>query len=114
MSNAAGLPTDGTRPEVSRRTFLKKAAVATTAAGAATLGFPMVARARPVVLKMQGAWGAKDIFNEYAVDYVKRVNTMSGGSLKIDYLVSGAVVKAFRVQDAVHKGVLDGGHQVSV
>ena len=114
MNDATGLPTDGTRPEVSRRTFLKKAAVATTAAGVATLGFPMVARARPVVLKMQGAWGAKDIFNEYAVDYVKRVNTMSGGSLKIDYLISGAVVKAFRVQDAVHKGVLDGGHQVSV
>jgi len=114
MSDTAGLPTDGTRPEVSRRSFLKKAAVATTAAGAATLGFPMVARARPVVLKMQGAWGAKDIFNEYAVDYVKRVNTMSGGSLKIDYLVSGAVVKSFRVQDAVHKGVLDGGHSVTV
>ncbi len=114
MSDTVGLPSEGTGQEVSRRSFLKKAAVATTAAGAATLGFPMVARARPVVLKMQGAWGAKDIFNEYAVDYVKRVNTMSGGSLKIDYLVSGAVVKAFRVQDAVHKGVLDGGHQVSV
>ncbi|MFQ5882502.1 MAG: TRAP transporter substrate-binding protein [Candidatus Methylomirabilales bacterium] len=99
---------------VSRRGFLKKAAVAAGAAGAATLGFPMVARAKPVVLKMQGAWGAKDIFNEYAVDYVKRVNEMSGGSLKIDYLVSGAVVKAFRVQDAVHKGVLDAGHQVTV
>jgi TRAP-type mannitol/chloroaromatic compound transport system substrate-binding protein len=114
MSDTVGLPSEGTGQEVSRRSFLKKAAVATTAAGAATLGFPMVARARPVVLKMQGAWGAKDIFNEYAVDYVKRVNAMSGGSLKIDYLVSGAVVKSFRVQDAVHKGVLDGGHSVTV
>ncbi len=114
MSDTVGLPSEGTGQEVSRRSFLKKAAVATTAAGAATLGFPMVARARPVVLKMQGAWGAKDIFNEYAVDYVKRVNAMSGGSLKIDYLISGAVVKSFRVQDAVHKGVLDGGHSVTV
>ncbi len=114
MSDTVGLPSEGTGQEVSRRSFLKKAAVATTAAGAATLGFPMVARARPVVLKMQGAWGAKDIFNEYAVDYVKRVNAMSGGTLKIDYLVSGAVVKSFRVQDAVHKGVLDGGHSVTV
>ncbi|MFQ5848507.1 MAG: twin-arginine translocation signal domain-containing protein, partial [Candidatus Methylomirabilales bacterium] len=99
---------------VSRRSFLKKAAVATAAAGAATVSFPNVVRARPVVLKMQGAWGAKDIFNEYAVQYVNRVNQMSGGSLKIDYLVSGAVVKAFRVQDAVHKGVLDGAHSVTV
>ena len=97
-----------------RRKFLKKAAVAAGAASVATLGFPMVSRAKTTVLKMQGAWGAKDIFNDYATDYVKRVNEMAGGRLKIQYLISGAVVKAFRVQDAVHKGVLDAGHQVSV
>jgi len=74
----------------------------------------MVSRAQTVTLKMQGAWGAKDIFNEFAVDYVKRVNEMSGGRLKIDYLVEGAVVKAFRVQDAVHRGVLDAAHSVTV
>lgn len=96
-----------------RRKFLKTAAAAGVA-GAATLGFPMVSRAKTTVLKMQGAWGAKDIFNDYANDYVKRVNEMAGGRLKIQYLISGAVVKAFRVQDAVHKGVLDGGHQVTV
>ncbi len=99
--------------KIGRRKFLKKAAVA-GAAGAATLGFPMVSRAQTTVLKMQGAWGAKDIFNDYATDYVKRVNEMAGGRLKIQYLLSGAVVKAFRVQDAVDKGVLDAGHQVSV
>ena len=49
-----------------------------------------------------------------AKEYVDRVHEMAGGSLKIDYLVSGAVVKSFRVQDAVHRGVLDAGHQVSV
>jgi TRAP-type mannitol/chloroaromatic compound transport system substrate-binding protein len=96
----------------SRRTFLKTAAAG--AAGAATLGFPMVSRAQTVTLKMQGSWGAKDIFNEYAEDYVKRVNEMGGGRLVIDYLVSGAVVKAFQVQDAVNKGVLDAAHSVSV
>jgi len=99
--------------KIGRRKFFKTAAVA-GAAGAATLGFPMVSRAKTTVLKMQGAWGAKDIFNDYATDYVKRVNEMAGGRLKIQYLISGAVVKAFRVQDAVHKGVLDAGHQVSV
>ena len=99
--------------KIGRRKFIKKTALA-GAAGAATLGFPMVSRAQTTVLKMQGAWGAKDIFNDYATDYVKRVNEMAGGRLKIQYLISGAVVKAFRVQDAVHKGVLDAGHQVSV
>jgi TRAP-type mannitol/chloroaromatic compound transport system substrate-binding protein len=98
----------------SRRGFLKQAAVAAGVAGAATVGFPMVARAKPVVIKMQGAWGAKDIFNEFAEDYVKRVNAMSGGSLKIDYLVAGAVVKPFQVMDAVHKGVIDAAHSVTV
>jgi TRAP-type mannitol/chloroaromatic compound transport system substrate-binding protein len=94
-----------------RRKFLKVAGAG--AAGAATLGFPMVSRAQTITLKMQGAWGAKDIFNEMAQEYVDRVNNMSGSRLKIDYLVSGSVVKSFQVQDAVHKGVLDGGHQVT-
>jgi TRAP-type mannitol/chloroaromatic compound transport system substrate-binding protein len=98
--------------KVNRRKFLKTAAAG--AAGAAALGFPMVSRAQTVTLKMQGSWGAKDIFNEYAEDYVTRVNEMGGGRLVIDYLVSGAVVKAFQVQDAVNKGVLDAAHSVSV
>ncbi|MGE0557734.1 MAG: TRAP transporter substrate-binding protein [Burkholderiales bacterium] len=67
-----------------------------------------------VVLKMQGSWGAKDIFNEMAEEYVKRVNEMSEGRLRIDYLVAGAVVKPFEVMDAVAKGVLDAGHSVPV
>jgi TRAP-type mannitol/chloroaromatic compound transport system substrate-binding protein len=92
-----------------RRRFLG----ATAAAGAAALAVPMVSVAQsPVVIKMQGAWGAKDIFNEMAEEYVKRVNDMSGGRLRIDFLVGGAVVKPFEVMDAVSKGVLDGGHSV--
>jgi TRAP-type mannitol/chloroaromatic compound transport system substrate-binding protein len=67
-----------------------------------------------VVLKMQGAWGAKDIFNEMAEEYVKRVNEMAGGRLRIDYLVAGAVVKPFEVMDATSKGVLDANHSVPV
>ena len=55
------------KPVASRRKFLSGAAVAT--AGAATLGFPMIGRTQsPIVIKMQGAWGAKDIFNEMAED----------------------------------------------
>jgi len=96
-----------------RRKFLTGAAAAT--AGAATLGFPMIAKAQgPIVIKMQGSWSATDIFNEMAMEFVKRVNEMSGGRLKVDYLVGGAVVKPFEVMDAVSKGVLDAGHTVPV
>ncbi len=98
--------------EIGRRKFLKTAAAAAGAATVATVGFPMVSRAQTTILKMQGSWGAKDIFNEYAEDYVTRVNEMAGGRLKIQYLISGAVVKAFQLQDAVTKGVLDAGHTV--
>lgn len=97
-----------------RRRFLLKGAGVAAAGAAATIAFPNVSRAQTTTLKMQGAWGAKDIFNEMAEEYVTRVNEMSGGRLKIDYLVSGAVVKSFQVQDAVHKGVLDGAHGVTV
>ena len=96
-----------------RRKFLGAAVAG--AAGAAAMTAPMIAVAQsPTVFKMQGAWGAKDIFNEMAEEYVTRVNEMSGGRLRIDYLVGGAVVKPFEVMDAVSRGVLDGGHHVPV
>ena len=101
------------KPQSARRKFLTGAAAAT--AGAATLGFPMIAKSQsPIVIKMQGSWGAKDIFNEMAQEFVTRVNEMAGGRLRVDYLVAGAVVKPFEVMDAVSKGVLDGGHTVPV
>ena len=101
------------KPEASRRKFLTGAAAAT--AGAASLGFPMIAKSQsPIVIKMQGSWSATDIFNEMALEFVKRVNDMSGGRIRIDYLVGGAVVKSFEVMDAVSKGVLDAGHTVPV
>jgi TRAP-type mannitol/chloroaromatic compound transport system substrate-binding protein len=97
----------------SRRKFLTGATAAAT--GAAITGFPMISVAQsPIVIKMQGSWGAADIFNDMAQAYVKRVNEMSGGRLRIDYLLSGAVVKPFEVMDGVSRGVLDGGHTVPV
>ena len=97
---------------VNRRSFLKRGAVVAGGAAAGAVAMPNISRAQTVTLRMQGAWGAADIFNEMAQEYVERVDKMSGGRLKIDYLVAGAVVGAFSVQDAVHNGVLDGGHQV--
>ena len=97
-----------------RRRFLK-AATATAATGG-TLGFPMIAKGQttPVTMRWQSTWPAKDIFHEYALDYAKKVNDMTGGELKIEVLPAGAVVPAFGLLDAVSKGTLDGGHGVLV
>ena len=96
----------------SRREFLRGSAVA-AAAGAATLAMPNVARAQDAVtFKFQSTWPAKDIFHEYAADFVARVNDMAGGRLKLELLAAGSVAKAFEVQDAVLAGTLDGGHGV--
>jgi TRAP-type mannitol/chloroaromatic compound transport system substrate-binding protein len=104
-------PAAGEKAVPSRRKFLTGAAV--TAAGAtAMLAAPNVSRAQTVTLKMQGAWAQQDILNEFAQDYVSRVNEMGGDRLKIDYLVSGAVVKPFSIYDAVNSRVLDAGHTV--
>jgi TRAP-type mannitol/chloroaromatic compound transport system substrate-binding protein len=98
-------------PEAPRRTFLRGAAVA----GAATLAFPMVAKAQgPIAMRWQSTWPAKDIFHEYANDFAKKVHDMTGGELKIEVLPAGAVVPAFGLLDAVSKGTLDGGHGVLV
>ena len=109
----------------SRRKFLTGAAalsaVTLAACGkteapkpAATAAPAVAVKPSTIVLKMQGAWGAKDIFNEMAQEYVTRVNEMSDGRLRIDYLNAGAVVKPFEVTDAVSNGVLDAGHTVPV
>jgi TRAP-type mannitol/chloroaromatic compound transport system substrate-binding protein len=102
------------KKSVSRRKFLRGAAV-TTAAAAATVAAPSVVSAQgPVSMRWQSTWPAKDIFHEYALDFAKKVNDMTGGELKIEVLPAGAVVPAFQLLDAVSKGVLDGGHGVLV
>ena len=94
-----------------RRKFLKGSAVAT----AATLAAPAIVKAQGVTsMRFQSTWPSKDIFHEYALDFAKKVNDMTGGDLKIEALPAGAVVPAFGLIDAVSKGVLDGGHGVLV
>ena len=97
---------------VSRRGFLKTGAVAAGAAAAGSVAMPQVSRAQTVTWKYQSTWPTKDIFHDFAVDYAKKVNDMSGGRLKLDVLAAGAVVPAFQMSDAVHSGILDAGHGV--
>jgi TRAP-type mannitol/chloroaromatic compound transport system substrate-binding protein len=95
----------------SRRKFLAGA----SAAGAATLGFPSIVKAQgPITMKWQSTWPSKDIFHEYATDFARKINDMTGGDLRIDVLPAGAVVPAFGLLEAVSKGTLDGGHGVLV
>src|SRR5499427_1604764 len=105
------MPTKSSSAVATRRRFLKGAAMAT----AATVAAPSVVRAQGAInMRWQSTWPSKDIFHEYALDYAKKVNDMTGGDLKIEVLPAGAVVPAFQLLDAVSKGVLDGGHGVLV
>jgi len=113
-------------PSASRRKFLAGAAAATTGAAISGLAIaqekkpaapaaPAVASSSgPITMRWQSTWPAKDIFHEYALDFAKKVNDMTGGELRIEVLPAGAVVPAFGLLDAVTKGTLDGGHGVLV
>src|SRR5439155_1017664 len=86
--------------EPSRRKFLRGAAVAAT--GTAALAFPMVAKAQgPITMRWQSTWPQKDIFHEYALDFAKKVNDMTGGDLKIEVLPAAEIVPA------MDRGLLD-------
>ena len=89
---------------VSRRKFLRGGVVAAGAA-AGTLAAPAVLAQSPLVVKMQTSWPASDIWMDFARQYVERVETMSGGRLKIDLLPAGAVLLLFGIfQVARHAG----------
>ena len=93
----------------SRRKFLKGAAVGVAATAA--VAAPGVVQAQgPIGMRFQSTWPSKDIFHEFAQDYAKKVNDMTGGDLRIEVLPAGAVVPAFGVLEAVSKGTLDGTH----
>ncbi|HEY0220447.1 MAG TPA: TRAP transporter substrate-binding protein [Afipia sp.] len=95
-----------------RRRFLKTAAA--SAAATAVVAPAIAQNASVINMRWQSTWPSKDIFHEYALDYAKKVNDMTGGELKIEVLPAGAVVPAFGLLDAVSKGTLDGGHGVMV
>ncbi len=99
---------NGHGARASRRRLLGAAA----AAGAIS-GFPQAAAAENTITwRWQGAWSAKNLFHEYALDYARKVREMSGGRLRITVLPADAVVKPFDLLMAVNKGVLDGCHAV--
>jgi TRAP-type mannitol/chloroaromatic compound transport system substrate-binding protein len=101
--------TASAKPKSDRRRFLALAG----ATAAATVAAPNVSNAQTATLRFQSTWPQRDIFHEFCNDYAMRVNALSGGRLRLEVLASGAVVPAFQLQDAVHAGILDGGHGVT-
>jgi TRAP-type mannitol/chloroaromatic compound transport system substrate-binding protein len=103
-----------TTSSVTRRSLLRKSAVAGGVAAGSLIGAPAVVGQAPIVMKMQTSWPAADIWMDFAREYTTRVEEMSGGRMTVDLLPAGAVVGAFQVMDAVHDGVLDAAHTVPV
>jgi TRAP-type mannitol/chloroaromatic compound transport system substrate-binding protein len=101
---------DSSKITTRRRFMLAAGATAATAVAAPAVQ----AQSGPTSMRWQSTWPSKDIFHEYANDFAKKVNDMTGGDLKIEVLPAGAVVPAFQLLDAVSRGVLDGGHGVLV
>ena len=70
-----------TSKSATRRRFVLGGAAAATAAAVAA---PTVVKAQgPTSMRWQSTWPSKDIFHEYANDYAKKVNDMTGGDLRI-------------------------------
>jgi TRAP-type mannitol/chloroaromatic compound transport system substrate-binding protein len=106
----------------SRRRFLRTAAVAGGAglvglagcgkgekpAAGSGAGPAATPSGASVNLRFQSANPSGDMFFAISQHFAKVVSDLTGGTLTIDVLASGAVVKAFDMADAVHKGTLDG------
>jgi TRAP-type mannitol/chloroaromatic compound transport system substrate-binding protein len=96
-----------------RRRFLKGGAIAT--AGAATAGFPMIARAQQKFdWKMTSAYGKGAPFYMdgpgSATDLAKRIEAMSNGRMRITVYGAGELIPALEGFDAVRSGTVEMNH----
>ena len=97
--------------DVTRRSFLKTAAVA--GAAASTFGVPAFAKAasaKPITLKIQTAWDAGTVGYVKFQEFCKYVGGISEGKLMVEGFPAGAIVGTFEMFDAVKAGVFDGMH----
>jgi TRAP-type mannitol/chloroaromatic compound transport system substrate-binding protein len=95
------------RPE--GRAMARRQLLLAGGAGVLALATPQLSRAQTARWRMQSAWAPRESFHEFAVDYAKKVEAMSGGRLRLDVAAGGSVVPPFQMSDAVHSGILDGG-----
>ena len=107
-----GMPMTTKQPKPSKSTSRRKFLLAAGATGAAAWRCRRSRARRPSPGNSSRPGRPRTSSTRIAVDYAKKVNDMTGGRLKLDVLAAGAVVPAFQLSDAVHSGMLDGGHGV--
>jgi TRAP-type mannitol/chloroaromatic compound transport system substrate-binding protein len=66
--------------------------------------------AQPVKMRIQTAVPSASIYFELLKRMGDRVDRMSAGRVKMEFLPDGAVVPAFEILDAVDKGIVEGGY----
>jgi TRAP-type mannitol/chloroaromatic compound transport system substrate-binding protein len=71
---------------------------------------PSASAQAPIIWKMQTAWPIGVFPDDAARLLASTIEKTSGGRLKVEVSVAGAVVPPFEIQDAVSRGVLDAGH----
>jgi len=91
---------------------LKHAVALTAFAAALAITVPAGAQ-QTKTLKMQSTWPASLTLQDHFRFLAERIDTLTGGQIKIEALAAGQVVPPFEILDATHKKVLDGGHGVS-
>jgi TRAP-type mannitol/chloroaromatic compound transport system substrate-binding protein len=75
-----------------------------------SVGATSVQAQAPQKLRFQASFPASSYSFDNFKFWAERVKVLSGGRLDIEVLPAGTVVPAFEILDAVHKGVIDGGH----
>ena len=98
---------DATHP--GRRRFLAGVTAAAGVAGTMTA----VSAADTHRLKMQSAWPLDSVQSALAEDYIQRVEDLSGGSLRIEYLGRNAIVGNRHITAAVSEGAVDAGYSLA-
>ncbi len=97
-----------------RRDFLKKATMAATAAGTATVAAPYVMAAPKYHWRMVSTWPLNlPLFQTGLVRYAKRVKALSNGQLNIQVFGGGELVPPLATFDAVSKGTVEAGGSAS-
>jgi TRAP-type mannitol/chloroaromatic compound transport system substrate-binding protein len=81
-----------------------------TVAGVLALAWLTASAQSLTKLRFESTFPASGYIFESSKYFAERVKAMSGGRLQVEMLPPGALVPPFEVLDAVHKGVLDGGH----
>jgi TRAP-type mannitol/chloroaromatic compound transport system substrate-binding protein len=71
------------------------------------------AQAKNIKLTIQASWPVGAFVYRNLKMFAERVEKLSGGRLTVEHLPAGAIVGAFEVLDAAHRGIIDGAHTCS-